>query len=107
MRTNITIGEKYAPAMAITDEAEADAYFQRCVAHTLGCRPELNRDAAERIERQNLGYYAGYYDEDTRRRVERLFKTAHPVFGAIDKVGAPTPDEALQEGERMARDEKF
>jgi hypothetical protein len=101
MRQDITIGEKYDPAMRITDQAEADAYFEQCVAHTMSFGK--SREEAEQIERANLGYYAGYSSDDTRRRIETLFRCAHPVFGAIAAVGAPTAEEALQEGERLAR----
>lgn len=101
MPEKITIGEKYDPAMKITDQAEADAYFARCVEHTMRVRP-CGRVMAESIERQNLGYYAGYGSHETRQRVERLFKCSHPIFGAVDKVGAPTPDECLQAGSDWA-----
>lgn len=102
----ITIGEKYSPAMEITDQAEADAYFERCVEHTIwhlindgkaATRSEA-RAEAERIERINLGYFAGYYDHATRERVERLFSCEHPIFGSIAKRGAPTADKALMSG---------
>lgn len=93
----ITIGNKYDPAMKITDQAEADAYFERCVEHTMRMQP-CERAEAERIERANLGYYAGYGPHETRRRVERLFKCAHPILGAVAAVGAPTQEEALQSG---------
>ena len=56
------------------------------------------REEAERIERENLGYFAGYYSNETRERVERLFKTAYPFFGAIAENGAPTPEQALLAG---------
>jgi hypothetical protein len=92
----ITYGDKYGPAMQITDQAEADAYFERCVAHTVS--HGMTRKQAVDIEKANLGYWAGYYDNATRERVERLFRCAHPVFGAIAKVGAPTPEEAFQMG---------
>jgi hypothetical protein len=78
---NITSGEKYGPAMQITDQAEADAYFEKCVQHMMA--RGRSREEAEQIERSNLGYYAGYYDTETRERVERLFRCAHPVFGRI------------------------
>ena len=97
----ITIGDKYDPAMLITEQSDADAYFERCVEHSMGFG--MTREEAERLERINLGYYAGYSSEETRRRVECLFKCAHPIFGSIEKVGAPTPEEALQEGENAAR----
>jgi hypothetical protein len=87
----ITIGDKYGPAMEMTDQAEADAYFERCVRHTSewlfmegkAKSIALARPEAERIERINFGYFAGYYDSATRQRVERLFRCAHPVFGAL------------------------
>jgi hypothetical protein len=92
----ITIGDKYGPAMKITNPTDAASYFEICVRHTMSFGS--TRADAERIERSNLGYYAGYYDSETRMRVDRLFACAHPVFGAIAKVGAPTPEEALQAG---------
>lgn len=98
----ITIGDKYGPAMKIEDQAEADAYFEACVAHTMQFGGK-DRAEAEHIERSNLGYYAGYYDNETRHRVERLFRCAHPVFGRIAAVGAPTTEEALQAGRDAAK----
>jgi hypothetical protein len=69
---DITIGQKYDPAMKITDQSEADAYFEKCVTHNMSFGRA--RDTAEAIERENIGYYAGYYDDATQRRVERLFR---------------------------------
>ena len=75
--------------------------FELCVEHNM--RVSNNSYAkAEEIERSNLGYWAGYFDNKTRARVERLFECAHPVFGAIDKVGAPTLEEAFQMGQDYA-----
>ena len=88
----ITIGAKYDPAMKITDQAEADRYFEECVEHCM--RFAHSREEVERIERSNLGYYAGYYSDETRRQVERLFRCEHPVFGSIAEKGAPTAEQA-------------
>jgi hypothetical protein len=93
----VTIGEKYEPAMALTDQAEADAYFEACVEHCQR-RFDKTRQEAEAIERANLGYYAGYFSNETRRRVERLFRCSHPIFGAIAEKGAPSPTEAFRLG---------
>lgn len=102
MKTKITIGEKYKPAMGITNQADANLYFEELVNHNLKCRrlegEALIRAEAEAVERHNLGYYAGYYDSETRARVERLFKCSHPVFGSIAKNGSPTSTEALAAG---------
>lgn len=81
---NITLGDKYGPAMEITDQAEADAYFEKCVAHTMRYGTVTRQDA-ENIERVNLGYYAGYYDHETMKRVQELFGAAHPIFGRTER----------------------
>lgn len=100
MDPDITIGEKYDPAMKITDQAEADRYFEECVKHTMSFGS--SREEAERIERSNLGYYAGYCDHETRLRVERLFRCHHPVFGSASN-GAPTAKEAINAGKAAAK----
>jgi hypothetical protein len=99
---NATIGQCYEPAMKITDEAEAATYFAQLVDRQMRLG-KVTRAAAEKIERQNLGYFAGYYDNATRERVERLFKCSHPVFGSIAEKGAPTPEEAFNMGVQWAR----
>ena len=94
-----TIGELYDPAMKMTDQAEADAYFARLVERHMMVDPKLTREQVESIQRKNLGYYAGYYDAETRERVERLFVCAHPVFGPITTRGQPTAEEAFGLGQ--------
>jgi len=96
----ITIGAKYMPAMLIMEQADADVYFECLVEHALHCFGGERADA-EKVERDNLGYFAGYYDHETRARVERLFRCAHPIFGAIAERGAPTLEEAMNAGLTM------
>jgi hypothetical protein len=103
MPADISNADKYGPAMGITDQAEADAYLAACVEHTQRATPPelgsvMPAPLAEAIERSNLGYFAGYYDNETRERVERLFRCEHPVFGSIAKNGPPTPEQALAAG---------
>lgn len=102
MKPEITIGEKYRPAMKITNQEEADDYFEDCVQHTMD-NFDKTRAEAEEVERSNLGYWAGYYSDETRERVERLFKCAHPVFGKIAERGAPTAKQALEAGIRRGK----
>lgn len=103
----ITWDAKYAPAMKITDQAEADAYFEACVEHTLSFNDfrlvNRTREEVEAIERSNLGYWAGYYGNETRARVERLFRCEHPFFGSIAKNGPPTQEQAFQMGMNLAK----
>lgn len=98
----ITIGDKYGPAMAMTDQAEADAYFEACVEHAMRFNGN-DAAAAKKVEKQNLGYCAGYYGTETRERVERLFRCAHPIFGSIATNGAPSVADALNAGRNMAQ----
>lgn len=104
LNASTTHGEKYGPAMEITDQAAADAYFEECVKHTLSHhKPPITRQQAESIERQNLGYFAGYYSSETRERVERLFKCAHPFFGPIAVNGPPAPETAFNIGAALGQ----
>jgi len=61
----------------------------------------LTREKAEENCRSSLGYYAGYYSNETRERVERLFKCAHPIFGSIRTEGAPTFQKAFAAGKKL------
>lgn len=100
-RKGATYAETLGPGMEITDQAEADAYFKDLVELQMQFNPDPKE--AESIARSNLGYYAGYYDDITRERVERLFKCKHPVFGSIAENGAPTPEQAFAAGVAAAK----
>ncbi len=98
MANKITIGDKYGPAMKMTDQKQATEYFELCVEHTM--RFGKTREEAESIERQNLGYFAGYHDYETRIRIEQLFNCVHPIFGAAAEH-IPTPEEAFELGKKL------
>lgn len=102
MKDQITFGQKYDPAMSITDQADADAYFEECVQHTMRVSGKF-REEAERTERHNLGYWAGYYSHEVRERVERLFRCAHPIFGSIAKNGPPSVQECFEAGVKLGK----
>jgi hypothetical protein len=96
---HMTIGEKYGPAMKITDPKEAAVYWEACVQHTMKYG-NVSRKEAESIERQNFGYFAGYYDTATRERVERLFGSPHPIIGSVQAT--PSPEEIIELGRKWA-----
>lgn len=77
---NATYGELYGPTASITTEAEAEAYMQDLIAYH-SKRWNLHPEESEHILAQNIGYFAGYFDMETAKRVWKLFKTTHPVFG--------------------------
>lgn len=93
-----TLGDRYGAAMEVQTPEDAQRIFERLVttSMTAGNR---TREAAERLERQNLGYYSGYYNLETQRRVERLFSAAHPVFGPTSGPQL-TADEVVRAGVR-------
>lgn len=96
----VGVRDKYGPAMLIEDQTEADCYFEACVVHAVELG--LPREKAEEQERSNLAYFAGYYGDDVRARVERLFRCAHPIFGPIAR-GKPTPEEAFRAGYELGQ----
>jgi len=52
----------------------------------------------EKLQMSNVGYFASYYDEKTRKRVYDWLGAAHPIFGA----SIPTTEEALDAGRKLA-----
>lgn len=98
----LTSGECLEPAMEIRSKANAREYLEDYIAF-------IDRDlkrvpisshgkTAEQIAKSNLAYYAGYYSNETRKRVEDLFDCAHPTFGSIKENGIPKGDEAFRCG---------
>lgn len=97
-----TIAQHYGSAMMITTKEEAKAYFEKLVQWQMTAWGGT-REEAESIVRHNIGYYAGYYSEDIRAKVEELFECQHPVFGSVKTHGTPTPEEAFAQGEALGQ----
>jgi hypothetical protein len=89
-------------ALEITDEREARVYFEELVQRALGQMPSFTREEAESHVKSSIAYYAGYYDNDVRARVERLYNCVHPFFGSIEKNGPPGPEAAYRMGQAAA-----
>lgn len=105
----LTFGECLDPAMSITEEADAQQYLAAYAAYiqqALDKEPRNDEKTAAQIAASNLAYYAGYCNDTTRERVERLFKCEHPIFGSIAKKGPPTAKEAFEAGKRLAKPKK-
>lgn len=83
-KKTLTYGECLDPAMKITDKEDAEQYFKAYVEfQKLNMEEATGKHSAEEICKKNIGYFAGYYNEETRRRVESLFDCSHPVFGSV------------------------
>lgn len=102
-KAELTYGECLDPAMKITDEEDAKQYFieyVKFIQKYLDKEPRTDNKTAEEIAKINLGYYAGYYNDDVRKNVERLFLCEHPYFGKIEN-GKPTPESAFEMGKKL------
>lgn len=103
-KETLTYGECLKPAMAITDPEDAQQYLREYVAFiqkALDKEPRSDEMTAEQIAKVNLGYYAGYYNAETRLRVETLFRCQRPILGQV-RNGAPTDEEAFESGLGLA-----
>lgn len=97
-----TWGELYGPAMEMTDPVKAAEYLNALIQRNMKYFGDTEEEATE-VVKQNLGYYAGYYSNDTMIRVQELFDCVHPVFGKIEgEADLPTPEEAFQSGKDLA-----
>lgn len=105
MPDQISLMDKYEPAMTITDEIEAQAYFNQCVEHCMRIG-RMGREEAERIERQNIGYYSSYFNKEAQQRVERLYQCVHPLFGPMGKDGLTRVEDAYYLGMSLATPQK-
>ena len=92
---SMTYSDLYGPLSEIRTKQQADEYFEFLVSWRTK-EFSMPRDEAERIERNNVGYWTGYLDEATARRVMELFQVEHPFFG----TEFPSLDEAFEIGVR-------
>lgn len=103
-KENLTYGDILEPAMKITTKKDAKQYLEQYTAYIqkfIDKNPRTDGRTAESIAKENLGYWAGYYDNKTRKRVEKLFKCSHPYFGSIEEKGIPTAKEAFEIGKKL------
>lgn len=96
-KETLSFDESTGPAMGIVDAEDASQYKAAYIAYTEKGITGGGK-TAEEIVNSNLGYFAGYYSNEVRERVETLFNCEHPVFGSIKKNGAPTAAEAFHMG---------
>jgi len=89
----LTNAEVLTPAMSIKTQEKADEYFEALVDYHVRMFGGTREEAIEK-EKSNLGYWAGYFDNATIKRVNKLFCTTHPILGDI----VPTIKEAYERG---------
>jgi hypothetical protein len=97
-------------AVGITDPKDAKQYlkaYMKWIQSEIDKDPKRKGDNAEQIAKGNIGYFAGYYDNKVRVRVEKLYNCAHPIFGSIAEKGAPGPMEAFKMGLNLGKKSKI
>ena len=99
---NLTSGDLYRPAVGIKTKEEAEDYLRKLVQWSVEHHGK-DPSEAERIQKSNLGYYAGYFDRETMTRVHELFSCAHPIFGKASDSGEITADDAYRTGLQAAK----
>ena len=82
-KETLTYGECLEPAMEITESEDAQQYLTEYTKHIqkyLDIEPNEENLTAEEIAKVNIGYFAGYYNDKTRARAEKLFSCSHPIL---------------------------
>ena len=86
MASDRSMADVYGPAMRVRTKAAANKVFAELVGEVMLCGKTY--EAAQDVVKENLAYFAGYNDHETRLRVEDLFECEHPLLGAA-KDGPP------------------
>ena len=81
-KTYKNMGEVFNEALRLakTDSNEAKEFFKKYVS-LISKRNHCSLDKATEIAKSNLGYFAGYYDEETCDIIYKTYQCSHPIFG--------------------------
>ncbi len=96
--------EKYARAMFLMTQEDADHYFERLVENSVNLG--MTKEMAIDFEKKNLAHWAGFYSNEVRYMVEELFDCEHPTFGRIRDTGALSQLQILALGIRRGNESK-
>jgi len=94
---NATFKDILEPAIKIALERDHDmarAWFREYV-RLLSTR--MSRAEAEETALSNLGYFAGYYDQEVIDAVHEVFGAVHPLLGHQDRFGRTPPPPTMEE----------
>jgi len=100
-KKDATTGDLYGPAMNIHTEEDATEYMAALTRWSV-LHHGQDLKVAWDTHLKNIGYFAGYFDEKTQKRVEKVFKTKHPIFGSAS-LGVIRPEAAFEAGVAAAK----
>lgn len=90
-----TVGVVYRPVLEVKTQEEANQMLSKIIRYLMANNEDdYTEEELKDIALSNIGYVTGYASAETARRVNNLFKTAHPIFGNT----RPTPEEAFKAG---------
>lgn len=74
--------ELYERAIQAESEVEAAMVYALLMEEMSG--QGMTSDEADKLIRENIAYFAIFYDQQTLERVERLYNCVHPFLGLVD-----------------------
>ncbi len=78
-KEKLTYGECLDSIAKITNKKEAKQYLNDYVDWL--CKfHNLNEKKARQTALHNIGYYAGYFSQETMKKIYELFETHHPIL---------------------------
>jgi len=106
--------DRYRRCARVKTQGEADEFLEELAEDHCNREDGVSLVGATRIERANIGYWAGCYLRwDETQRVFALFRTSSPIFGdyhpdvheafwagvrvAVERIGRPMRAEELME----------
>lgn len=72
-KENLTYGDTLKPAMEITDPEDAKQYLNEYATWLQEKAKLFSINEAIEMAKNNLRYFCGYYDNETAKRVFKLF----------------------------------
>ena len=94
-----TMGEVFDKALQLAKEnkEEAKNFFKLYIEHILENNDEVySLKEAEKIAKENFGYFAGYYNPEVCDIIYKTYQCSHPIFG--DKPFSVSAEDAYKKG---------
>ena len=93
-----TMGELFDFALKLAkeeDKTESQEFFREYVKQ-ISIKNNYSLEKSTEIAKLNLGYFAGYYNQDVCDLIYKTYNCSHPIFG--NKPFEVSPEEAYKKG---------
>jgi hypothetical protein len=92
--------------LMLDDMKKCSDFLDEVTRSSLQNNPEFKKkkhtfDSARKLLASNLGYFAGYYDNETAAKIMKLCRTVHPIFGSSEQMAKITPEKAFEMGKKL------